>query len=115
MRALTVVAVTLALAVGSTPSARAAGHGPARPAQDQQAVDQAIERLTARTRQTGADRSGGPALGDAFMQKARETADSAYYRRAELAFERARALDATDVSATMRLSQVHGARHELDK
>src|SRR5262249_58162573 len=87
MRALTVVAVTLALALGSTPSARAAGHGPARPAQDQQTVDQAIERLTARTRQHRDDSSGWAALGDAFMQKARETADSAYYRRAELAVE----------------------------
>ena len=115
MRALTVVAVTLALALGSTPSARAAGHGPARPAQDQQAVDQAIERLTARTRQHRDDSSGWTALGDAFMQKARETADSAYYRRAELAFERAHALDATDLSATLGLSQVYGARHEFEK
>src|SRR4030095_11770655 len=85
------------------------------PAQDQQAVDQAIERLTARTRQHRDDPSGWTALGDAFMQKARETADSAYYRRAELAFERARALDATDVSATLGLSQVHSARHEFEK
>src|SRR5262245_37646609 len=115
MRGLTVVAVTLALALGSTPSARAASHGPARPAQDQQAVDQAIERLTARTRQHRDDSSGWTALGDAFMQKARETADSAYYRRAELAFERGHALDATDVSATLGLSQVHGARHEFEK
>src|SRR5215470_18276307 len=115
MRGLTVVAVTLALALGSTPSARAAGHGPARPAQDQQAVDQAIERLTARTRQHRDDSSGWTALADAFMQKARETADSAYYRRAELAFERARALDAADVSATLGLARVHGARHEFEK
>ena len=50
------------------------------------------------------------------MQKARETADSAaYYRRAELAFERARALDAADVPATVGLARVHGARHEFEK
>jgi tetratricopeptide (TPR) repeat protein len=115
MRRLTVVAVTLALALGSTPSARAAGHGPARPVPDQPAVDQAIERLTARTRGHRDDAAGWTALGDAFMQKARETADSAYYRRAELAFERARALDATDVSAAVGLARVHGARHEFEK
>src|SRR5215831_13409634 len=113
MRAITVMAVALALALGSTPSARAAG--PARPAADQPVVDQAIERLSARTRQHRDDPSGWTALADAFMQKARETADSAYYRRAELAFERARALDATDVSATLGLSQVYGARHEFEK
>lgn len=113
MRRITVVAVALALALGSTPSARAAG--PARPAADQPAVDQAIERLSARTRQHRDDPSGWTALADAFMQKARETADSAYYRRAELAFERARALDAADVSATVGLARVHGARHEFEK
>src|SRR5262245_22539273 len=115
MRGLTVVAVTLALALGCTPSARAAGHGPARWAQDPQTSDQAIERLTARARQHRDDPAGWPALGDAFMQKARETADTAYYRRAELAFERARTLDTTNVSATLGLSQVHGARHEFEK
>jgi tetratricopeptide (TPR) repeat protein len=115
MRRLTVVAVTLALALGSTPSARAAGHGPARPTPDQPTVDRAIEQLTARTRQHRDDTAGWTALGDAFMQKARETADSAYYRRAELAFERARALDAADVSAAVGLARVHGARHEFEK
>jgi len=113
MRAITLMAVALALALGSTPSARAAGT--ARPAADQPAVDQAIERLSARTRQHRDDPSGWTALADAFMQKARETADSAYYRRAELAFERARALDAVDVSATLGLARVHGARHEFEK
>jgi tetratricopeptide (TPR) repeat protein len=117
MRGLMVVAVAvnLALVLGSTPSAPAEGRGPARTTHDQRAVDQAIERLTVRTRQHRDDPSGWTALGDAFMQKGRETADSAYYRRAELAFERARALDATDVSATVGLSQVHGARHEFEK
>ena len=115
MRGLTVVAVALALALGSTPSARAAGHRPAPSIQDQPAIDQAIERLTARTRQHQDDPATWTALGDAFMQKARETADSAYYRRAELAFERARALDAADVSATVGLARVHGARHEFEK
>jgi tetratricopeptide (TPR) repeat protein len=115
MRRLTVVVVAFALALGVTPSARAAGHGPARPAPDQPAVDQAIERLIARTRQHRDDPAGWTALGDAFVQKARETADSAYYHRAELAFERARALDATDVSATVGLARVHGARHDFEK
>jgi Flp pilus assembly protein TadD len=115
MRRLTLVAVALALALGVAPSARAAGHGPARPAPDQPAIDQAIERLTARTRQHRDDPTGWTALGDAFMQKARETADSAYYQRAELAFERARALDADGVAATVGLARVHGARHDFEK
>jgi tetratricopeptide (TPR) repeat protein len=111
-RALIVAATAVALALGATPSARATSQGQAFVAPD---VDRTIDRLMARTRQAAQDRSAWTALGDAFMQKARETADASYYGRAEQAFERARTLDAADVGATLGLAWVQSARHEFEK
>jgi len=112
LQALIVAAMAVALALGATPSARAASPGQALVAPD---VDRTIDRLTARTRQVAQDRAAWTALGDAFMQKARETADASYYGRAEQAFERARALDAADAGATLGLAWVYSARHEFEK
>ena len=86
--------LAVALALGATPGAGAAGHGSGAPVPDRPSVDHTIDRLTAKTRAQRQDRAAWTALGDAFMQKARETADASYYGRAEQAFERARALDA---------------------
>jgi tetratricopeptide (TPR) repeat protein len=52
-------------------------------------------------------------LGDAYGQKARETADPGYYARAEAAFERARALSPELADALVGLAWVAGARHEF--
>jgi tetratricopeptide (TPR) repeat protein len=114
-RALVVAATAVALALGGTPGARATSHGPGVLSADQPSVDRAIDRLTTRTRQHRQDRAAWTALGGAFMQKARETADASYYGRAEQAFEQARALDATDVDATVGLAWVQSARHEFEK
>jgi tetratricopeptide (TPR) repeat protein len=109
-RALLVAATAVALTLGATPGAGATSHGPGA-----QKIDQTIERLSAKTREGRQDRAAWTALGDAFMQKARETADASYYGRAEQAFERARALDATDVDALVGLAWVQSARHEFEK
>lgn len=53
-------------------------------------------------------------LGDALMQKARDTMDVSYYGRAEVAFRKALAIDRSDLQATTGLSWVHGARHEFE-
>lgn len=106
-------AAAVALVLGATPSARAAGDGAVVP--DRLTVDQTIERLTTRTRQQRQDRAAWTALGDAFMQKARETADASYYGRAEQAFEQARALDGTNGDALVGLAWVQSARHEFEK
>jgi tetratricopeptide (TPR) repeat protein len=109
-RALLVAATAVALTLGATPGAGATSHGPGA-----QKIDQTIERLSAKTREGRQDRAAWTALGDAFMQKARETADASYYGRAEQAFERARALDATHVDALVGLAWVQSARHEFEK
>ncbi len=53
-------------------------------------------------------------LGDAFMQKARETADSAYYTRAEHAYRKALALNPKSVDAMAGMAWVSGGRHEFE-
>jgi tetratricopeptide (TPR) repeat protein len=114
-RALIVAVTAAALALGAIPGARAAGPGQAPAEPDRPAVDRTIDRLTARTRHAEQDRAAWTALGDAFMQKARETADASYYGRAEQAFERARALDPADAGPILGLAWVHGARHEFEQ
>ena len=101
-RALLVAALAVALTLGATPGVGATSHGSGASVPDRPSVDQTIDRLTARTREHRQDRAAWTALGDAFMQKARETADASYYGRAEQAFERARALDASDVRCARR-------------
>ena len=115
MRTLLVAATAVALTLGITPSAGATSHGPGGSHQDRPSVDQTIERLTAKTRQHRRDRAAWTALGDAFMQKARETADASYYARAEQAFERARTLDGRGVDAVVGLAWVQSVRHEFEK
>jgi tetratricopeptide (TPR) repeat protein len=114
-RTLLALATAVALTLGAMPGAGATGPaaGPSSPARP--TVDQTIERLTAKTREHRQDRGAWTALGDAFMQKARETADASYYARAEQAFERARTLDATHVDALIGLAWVQSARHEFEK
>jgi len=114
-RALLVAALAVALTLGATPGVGATSHGSGASVPDRPSVDQTIERLTARTREHRQDRAAWTALGDAFMQKARETADASYYGRAEQAFERARALDASDVDALVGVAWVQSARHEFEK
>ena len=53
-------------------------------------------------------------LGDAFMQKARETADSAYYTRAEHAYRKALDINAKCVDAMAGMAWVNGGRHEFE-
>lgn len=111
---LVLAAAAVALVLGATPGARAAGHGPATATAARPSVDQTIARLTAKTRRGPQESAAWIALGDAFMQKTRETADASYYGRAEQAFERARALDAASGDALVGLAWVSSARHEFE-
>ena len=104
----------VALALGAMPGVRAADGGDAV-APERPSVDQTIDRLTTKTRRERQDRAAWTALGDAFMQKARETADASYYGRAEQAFERALELDTADGAALVGLAWVQSARHEFEK
>lgn len=53
-------------------------------------------------------------LGDAFMQKGRETADVTYYGRAESAYRKALASNAKAVDAMVGMAWVDGGRHEFE-
>src|SRR5262245_24368615 len=95
------------------PGARAADGGAVAP--DRPSVDQTIDRLTAKTRRERQDHAAWTALGDAFMQKARETADASYYGRAEQAFGQARTLDVGGADALVGLAWVQSARQEFEQ
>ncbi|MET0851374.1 MAG: tetratricopeptide repeat protein [Candidatus Rokuibacteriota bacterium] len=108
--AATWVAVSLAAAspaaAGDTAGREAVA---ARPA----ASDGEIARWTAHVARRPQDADALVRLGDAYGQKARETADPGYYARAEAAFERARALRPELADALVGLAWVAGARHEF--
>jgi tetratricopeptide (TPR) repeat protein len=114
-RVVLAAATAVALVLGVTPSARAMGDGSGAAIAERSTVDQTIDRLTTRTGQQRQDRAAWTALGGAFMQKARETADLSYYGRAEQAFLQARALDGTNGEALVGLAWVQSARHEFEK
>ena len=75
----------------------------------------AIAKWTAKARENGADARTWVNLGDALMQKVRETADYRYYGHAERVYEKALALDPQNEEAMTGLAWVHGGRHQFDK
>jgi tetratricopeptide (TPR) repeat protein len=84
-------------------------------AAERSAVDEAVARFGRRVAERPADGAAWASLGDAFMQKARETHDAGYYARAEDAFTRALARDGGNVPAMVGRAWVHGARHEFEE
>ncbi len=52
-------------------------------------------------------------LGQAYLQKARETGDPAYYPKAQMLFEQALAADGDDVDALVGLGTLALARHQF--
>lgn len=81
---------------------------------DQRAtVDAVIDTRSRRAERTPADPDAWVALGDAFMQKARETLDAAYYDDAQRAYARSLALDARHVQALVGMAWVQSCRHEF--
>jgi tetratricopeptide (TPR) repeat protein len=88
---------------------------PAGPAPGRSAPDEAIARESRRAAQAPADPEVWVALGDAFMQKARETAAPDYYRRAEAAYQKALGADPRNVGALAGLAWVNGAWHEFER
>ena len=113
---LAMVAVGLAVLVGSLgPSTRIAGAESATPAARRSAADEAIARWTQRTTVAAQEPEAWTSLGDAFMQKARETADPAYYRRAEAAYQKALEVGPRHVDALAGMAWVQGALHEFEQ
>ena len=77
-------------------------------------TDAAISRASNETTLTPARDTAWTGLGDAFMQKARETADASYYTRAEAAYQKALTLSPKSIGALVGLGWVAGGRHEFE-
>jgi tetratricopeptide (TPR) repeat protein len=92
------------------PPTGAAGRGPGR-----SPTDQAVADWAARLRQSPRNDRAWTGLGDALMQKARETLDAAYYGRADTAFQNAVSLNPSNVEAIAGLAWVAGSRHEFER
>ena len=74
------------------------------------------ERIAALQELLRTDRGGAPIatqLGEAYLQKARETADPSYYTRAEQLFERARRSAPRDADPVIGLGTLALARHDF--
>lgn len=73
-------------------------------------------RALQETLRGGDERAKGPAatmLGQAYLQKARETGDPTYYPKAETLFQQAIASNSADVDATVGLGTLALARHQF--
>jgi tetratricopeptide (TPR) repeat protein len=113
---LAMVALGLAVMAESLGSAsRIGATESATPVALRSAADQAIARWTQRTTVAAHEPESWTSLGDAFMQKARETADPAYYRRAEAAYQKALGLAPQHVGALAGMAWVQSALHEFEQ
>jgi tetratricopeptide (TPR) repeat protein len=74
---------------------------------------QNIKRWTEAVKQRPTDDNAWVNLGNALMQKARETTDVHYYNYAESVFREAFALDQHNVSAMIGIAWVYNSRHEF--
>ncbi len=78
-------------------------------------VDKAIQHWTARVTKNERDDGAWAELGDALMQKARETVDSSWYAHAERAYRKGLAINPNCMAATTGVAWVHGCRHEFEE
>jgi tetratricopeptide (TPR) repeat protein len=79
------------------------------------ASDRAIARWSEAARRAERSAAAWTELGDALMQKARETADSDYYRHAERSYRKALALEPRRLGATVGMAWVLSCRHEFEQ
>ena len=77
-------------------------------------LDQVITKDTQATGRNPKDSKAWIELGNALMQKARETADLSYYGHAEAVYRKALALDARDPAALTGMAWVTSDRHEFE-
>jgi tetratricopeptide (TPR) repeat protein len=88
---------------------------PTAPGARRLAADEAIARSTQRATRAPHEPDAWVSLGDAFMQKARETADPGFYRRAEAAYQKALASAPREVGALTGLAWVFGGLHDFEQ
>ncbi len=80
-----------------------------------QQLDLAIAKETRLTRKTPHDPKAWTDLGNALMQKARETADLSYYGLAEADYKQALTVDPSSAAALDGMAWVTSDRHEFEK
>lgn len=99
------------------PLAQAAPPPAAAPLQGDGAakLDQAITKYTLAAEKTPQATANWTDLGNALMQKARETADLSYYGHAETVYQKALALDPKSVPALDGMAWVTSDRHEFEQ
>jgi tetratricopeptide (TPR) repeat protein len=115
---LAMIVLGLAVLIAASPgpaSRRPAAAEPATPVVRRAATDEAIARWTRRTTVAPGTPDAWTSLGDAFMQKARETADPAYYRRAEAAYQKALEIEQEHVRGLAGIAWVQGALHDFEQ
>jgi tetratricopeptide (TPR) repeat protein len=78
-------------------------------------ADKVVAALSARLKASPSDARLWASLGDALMQKARETADAAYFAHAERAFQTALGQEPDLPDALVGLAWVAGGRHEFER
>ena len=78
-------------------------------------TDRAVATWTEKVKRNPGDAAAWVSLGDALMQKARETADAIYYGRAEGVFQQALSLNPKSVGAMVGMAWVFGSRHEFEQ
>jgi tetratricopeptide (TPR) repeat protein len=78
-------------------------------------TDELISKWTDNTQHHPDHGDAWVGLGNARMQKARETMDAAWYGRAQAAYEKALALDPENVAALTGLAWVAGCRHQFEQ
>ena len=76
-------------------------------------TDRLVASLQDHLRLSPADERGYATLGAAYLQKARESGDSAYYGKAEAVLQKAVALQPTDFEALASLGVLALARHQF--
>ena len=79
------------------------------------ASDREIEKWAALAKKKPGEPNTWVRLGDSYMQKGRETADSSYYSHAQGCYEKALSINPKRTEALIGLSWVHGGRHEFEK
>ena len=111
--AATLVAVKL---IDGSPGRGSAGAGDAASASgfaDARSTDARIRSLQAAVKAGSSQATPYAALGDAYLQKVRETADASYYVRAELAFKEALEREPGDAGALTGMGSLANGRHDF--